>query len=403
MSAACFVTGTGTEVGQDGGRRGDRPRREPPRASGFRSSSPPSAASTTTRSPRRPGRALRASRSRPAPPRGGIGAGRRRGRPLPLRAARLPAPRGRDRRRADRPGPCSAAPRWPPPRARTCSSAREWAASWSHSATDYLVRDLARDLGLPVVDRRLARPRDDQSHAAHDRGSPSGRPRGGRGRAQPVACRAIADGAVQPGAPSRRSARWRWRRCRTSTSPDPTSWPALHITVGATEGGDQPGPTATASGRRPGRRPRRRSPRHRAALSSAASCASTRLARAPRSSVSETASPATTTKAASSIALLERVDEGRARLLGRGRQLRRVEAAAELGLEDRAGGRDADRGADHARHLQHAGRDAGLLHADGVHRGGRHRRHHQGDADSHQDERERSARRRWCRCRPRRT
>ena len=44
-----------------------------------------------------------------------------------------------------------AAPRSQPPRMRTCSSARASAASWFRSPRDYLVRDLARDLALPVV------------------------------------------------------------------------------------------------------------------------------------------------------------------------------------------------------------------------------------------------------------
>ena len=91
-------------------------------------------------------------RPRAAAPRRRLDPERRGDRPLPLRPAGLAAPGGGAGRRGDRPGAAARSGRAPRPRAPTPSSARASAACWCPLCRPaYLVRDLAADLGYPLV------------------------------------------------------------------------------------------------------------------------------------------------------------------------------------------------------------------------------------------------------------
>ena len=70
------------------------------------------------------------------------------------------------------------------------SSSRASAACSCPLTPGYLVRDLARELGLPLVVAARPGARHDQPHAAHARGGARRRPRAARGRAHAVAGRA---------------------------------------------------------------------------------------------------------------------------------------------------------------------------------------------------------------------
>ena len=155
---------------QDGGRRGDRPHRGRRAGARWPCSSPPSAASTSSTAPS-PTTSCCAARPARAQTDDEIA-------PVPLRAAGLAAPRRRARRRADRP---RAAARARPGGGRGAADylVVEGVGGFLVPLTaDYLVRDLARDLGLPVVIAASPGPGDDQPHAADDRGGPRGRARG---------------------------------------------------------------------------------------------------------------------------------------------------------------------------------------------------------------------------------
>ena len=58
-------------------------------------------------------------------------------------------------------------------------------AAWCRSPRDYLVRDLAVDLGLPLAIAAGAGPRDDQPHPADDRGRAGRRPARSRSSCSP--------------------------------------------------------------------------------------------------------------------------------------------------------------------------------------------------------------------------
>ena len=92
---------------------------------------------------------------------------------VPVRPAAVAALRRRAGRRDDRAGP---APRAAAPRARDCSSARGSAGCMVPITPGYLVRDLAVDLGLPVVIAARTGPRHDQPHAADGGGGACRRP-----------------------------------------------------------------------------------------------------------------------------------------------------------------------------------------------------------------------------------
>ena len=79
-------------------------------------------------------------------------------------------------------------------------------------AEGFTVRDLAARLGLPLVDRRVARTRHDQPHAAHPGGRPHRGARGARGRAHALAHAARCYGRIQ----SRHDRTVRRRRSRGS-------------------------------------------------------------------------------------------------------------------------------------------------------------------------------------------
>ena len=199
---------------QDGGRRGHRPLARRGRAGRSPSSSPRSPGST---SPARPTTSCCA-----APP-----APRRPTRRSPPTATGRP-PRPTWRRRWPASGSsarCCSPRRAPRPRAPRCSSARGSAASWCRSPRDYLVRDLAVDLGLPLAIAAAPGPRHDQPHAADDRGGARGRPAGRGGRPHPLA-RLPEPRSRSPTA--RRSPSW--ASVRVETLPrldlaDPSGWP----------------------------------------------------------------------------------------------------------------------------------------------------------------------------------
>ena len=199
---------------QDRGRRGDRPHAGGRAASGSRSSSQPSPASTMPRHGRAD-HALAAPRCRLAPQSDDEIAPYRYGPPAsphlaaalageeidPRAAARGRARRGDGRRRARLRGrrrPARPArPRLPGPRPR-------------------------RRPGAAAGDRGPARPRHDQPHAADDRGGPRRRPRGRRGRPHALAGASRADRGSRTARRSPRSAGSRSRPCRRSTSTRPT-------------------------------------------------------------------------------------------------------------------------------------------------------------------------------------
>ena len=211
------------------------------------------------------------------------------------------------------------APRWRRRRAPTCSSARAWAGFLVPLTPDYLVRDLARDLALPVVVVASTGPRHDQPHPADARGG---------------ACRRARDLRRGPHALARgpsameRSNRETIerlgfvgsRRCRSLDLTDPSVLAGASHASRLAARDEQPA-RCLAPARAAGTASSTAASTGIAATaSSAASCASTRLAREPRISRSETTSPATTTNAGQQHRAAERVDERRPRLLRRRRQ-----------------------------------------------------------------------------------